>query len=100
MAANLPSCFLTQFLEQLLKFLLNSTLSQRSYDFLITTELIFWLPNFGFFSLCSLLYLVESYPPEDTIPEHRMHHYLLQPGEEHDDQCKRATARIWSKKTY
>ena len=43
---------------------------------------------------------MESYSPEDTIPEHRMHHYLLQPGEEHDDQCKRATARIWSKKTY
>ena len=25
---------------------------------------------------------------------------LLQSGEEHDDQCKRATDRIWSKKTY
>ena len=29
-----------------------------------------------------------------------MYCYLLQPGEEHDDQCKRATDRIWSKKTY
>ena len=55
MATNLPSCFLIQFLEQLLKFLLNFILlkyvkSQRSYGFLITKELIFWLlPNFGFF---------------------------------------------------
>ena len=45
---------LIQFLEQLLKFLLNFTLlkyvkSQRSYGFLITEELIFWLPNFGTF---------------------------------------------------
>ena len=41
MATNLPSCFSTEFLEQLLKFLLNFTLlkyvkSQRSYGFLIT----------------------------------------------------------------
>ena len=54
MATNLPSCFLIQFLEQRLKFLVNFTLlkyvkSQRSYGFLITKELIFWLPNFGFF---------------------------------------------------
>ena len=46
MATNLPSCFLIQFLEQLLKFLVNLTLlkyvkSQRSYVFLITKELIF-----------------------------------------------------------
>ena len=46
MATNLPSCFSTQFLEQLLKFLVNFTLlkyveSQRSYGFLITKELIF-----------------------------------------------------------
>ena len=46
MAINLPSCFLIQFLEQLLKFLVNFTLlkyvkSQRSYGFLITKELIF-----------------------------------------------------------
>ena len=46
MATNLPSCFSIQFLEQLLKFLVNFTLlkyvkSQRSYGFLITEELIF-----------------------------------------------------------
>ena len=46
MAKNLPSCFSIQFLEQLLKFLVNFTLlkyvkSQRSYGFLITKELIF-----------------------------------------------------------
>ena len=46
MATNLPSCFSIQFLEQLLKFLLNFTLlkyvkSQRSYGFLITKDLIF-----------------------------------------------------------
>ena len=29
-----------------------------------------------------------------------MYHYLLQPGEEHDDQWRRAMDRIWSKKTY
>ena len=46
MATNLPSCFSIQFLEQLLKFLVNFTLlkyvkSQRNYCFLITKELIF-----------------------------------------------------------
>ena len=46
MAKNLPSCFFIQFLEQLLKFLVNFTLlkyvkSQRSYGFLTTKELIF-----------------------------------------------------------
>ena len=29
-----------------------------------------------------------------------MYRYLLQPGEEHDDQGCRATDRIWSKGTY
>ena len=53
-ATNLQSCFLFQFLEQLLKFLLKFTLlkyvkTQRSYGFLITKEPIFWHPNFGFF---------------------------------------------------
>ena len=42
----------------------------------------------------------ENYPPEDTLSEDGLYHYLLQPGEEHDDQRKRATDRIWSKKTY
>ena len=46
METNLPSCFLIQFPEQLLKFLVNFTLlkyvrSQRSYGLLITKELIF-----------------------------------------------------------
>ena len=46
MATNLPSCFSIEFLEQLLKFLVNFTLfkyvkSQRSYGFLITKELMF-----------------------------------------------------------
>ena len=40
------------------------------------------------------------YPPEDRLPEDGLYLYLLQLGEEHDDQCKRATDRIWSKKTY
>ena len=42
----------------------------------------------------------KSYPPEDTLPEDGLYHYLLQPSEEHDDQCKRAMDRVWSKKTY
>ena len=29
-----------------------------------------------------------------------MYHYLLQPGEEHDDQRHRATDSMWSKGTY
>ena len=46
MATNLPSCFSIEFLEQLLKFLVNFTLlkyvkSQRRYGFLITKQLIF-----------------------------------------------------------
>ena len=63
MATNLPSCFFIQFLEQLLKFLVNFSLlkyvkSQRNYGFLIKGA-DFWLPNFGFKrSLLSLLKLV------------------------------------------
>ena len=34
------------------------------------------------------------------MPEDGLYRYLLQPGEEHDDQRKRATDRIWSKKPY
>ena len=47
MATNLPYCFFIQFLEQLLKFLVNFVTllkyvkSQRSYGFLIAKELIF-----------------------------------------------------------
>ena len=42
----------------------------------------------------------ENYLPEDALPEDELYHYLVQPDEEHDDQCKRAMDRIWSKKTY
>ena len=42
----------------------------------------------------------ENYPAEDTLPEDGLYCYLLQPGEEHDDQRKRAMDRIWPKKTY
>ena len=38
----------------------------------------------------------ESYPPEDKLPEDGLYHYLLQPGEEHDDRRCRATDReLW-----
>ena len=47
-----------------------------------------------------LLVNQESYPPEDTLPEDGLYCYLLQPGEEHDDQHTRAMDRIWSKVTY
>ena len=60
MATNLPSCFFIQFLEQLLKFLVNFTLlkyveSQRSYGFLVTKELIFGFQILDKRSLLSLL---------------------------------------------
>ena len=42
----------------------------------------------------------ESYPLEEVLPEDGLYRYLLQPGEEHDDQCRRATDRIWSKASY
>ena len=42
----------------------------------------------------------ENYPPEEILPEDGLYRYLLQPGEEHDDQRRRATDRIWSKETY
>ena len=42
----------------------------------------------------------ENYPPENLLPEDGLYRYLLQPGEEHDDQHKRATDRIWSKNSY
>ena len=41
----------------------------------------------------------ENYPPEDTLPEDGLYHYLLKPGEEHDDQWHRSMEQ-WSKKTY
>ena len=42
----------------------------------------------------------ENFPPETTLPEDGLYHYLLQPCEKHDDQWCRATDRIWYKKTY
>ena len=42
----------------------------------------------------------ESYPPEEVLPEDGLYHYLLQPSEEHDDQRRRATDRVWSNGTY
>ena len=42
----------------------------------------------------------ENYPGEYKLPEGRLYLYLLKPGEEHDDQRRRTTDRIWSKKTY
>ena len=47
-----------------------------------------------------LLVAQESYPPEEVLAEDGLYHYLLQPGEEHDGQRRRATDRIWSKGTY
>ena len=37
----------------------------------------------------------ENYPPEDRLPEDGLYTYPLQPGEEHDDQRRRAMDRIW-----
>ena len=42
----------------------------------------------------------ENYPPEEVLLEDGLYRYLLQPGEEHDDQRRRATDRIWSKASY
>ena len=42
----------------------------------------------------------ENYPPEEVLPEDGLYRYLLQPGEELDDQQHRATDRIWSKASY
>ena len=42
----------------------------------------------------------ESCPPEEVLLEDGLYRYLLQPGEEYDDQGHRATDRIWSKGTY
>ena len=47
-----------------------------------------------------LLVKQEVYPPEEVLPEDGLYRYLLQPGEEHDDQRCRATDRVWSKGTY
>ena len=43
---------------------------------------------------------LENYLEEDKLPKDGLYHYLLQPGEEHNDQRRRAMDRVWSKKTY
>ena len=42
----------------------------------------------------------EEYPPEEVLELDALYRYLLQPGEEHGDQRRRATDRIWSKQTF
>ena len=42
----------------------------------------------------------ESYPSEEVLLEDALYRYLLQPGEEHNDQRCRATDRIWSEASY
>ena len=82
MATNLPSCFLIQFLEQLLKFLGNFTLlkyvkSQRSYGFFnhkradrVFLVLKFWIR----FSFCRLLIKYFS-----SYPNLKLGHFLGHP---------------------
>ena len=65
-----------------------------------TTKMIGMKPN-GAFKLKEVLLVArESYPPEEVLPEDGLYRYLLQPGEEHNDQRCRATDRIWSKASY
>ena len=42
----------------------------------------------------------EDYPSEKMLPEDGLYLYLLQPGEEHSDQRRRATDAYWSKTMY
>jgi len=42
----------------------------------------------------------EEYPIENKLPYDGLYRYLLLPGEEHNDNRRRATDRIWSKRTY
>ena len=44
--------------------------------------------------------LAESYSPDDKLPGDGLYCYLLQPGQEHGDQRKRAMDRTWSKTFY
>ena len=41
-----------------------------------------------------------KYPKEKILPADGLYRYLLQPGEEHGDQRRRATDDIWSRKTF
>jgi len=42
----------------------------------------------------------KSYPKEEVVPADGLYRYLYQPGEEHGDQKRRATDKVWSKSTY
>ena len=97
MATNLPFCFFIQFLEQLLKFLVNFTLlkyvkSQRSYGFLITKELIFGfqildvkdhfsasliLFNYGFNFLFFPIKLIMCKSVKGSVTRCSLHHTTL-----------------------
>ena len=44
--------------------------------------------------------LDKIYPQETVLPEDGLNRYLYQPGEQHEDQKRRATDFIWSKNTY
>ena len=68
-----------------------------------TTEMIGWKPKDAIVldevplvnqeapeGPCSM----NNYSEEDKLPEDGLYQYLLQPGEEHDDQWRRATDRI------
>ena len=63
-----------------------------------TTEMIGMKPKDAIKLKEGPLVAQESYPPEEVLPEDRLYRYLLQPGEEHDDQQCRATDR--SKASY
>ena len=62
-----------------------------------TTEMIGMKPSNAIVLDKILLINRKNYPEEDKLPEDGLYQYLLQPGEEHDDQC---TDKIWSKGTY
>ena len=64
------------------------------------TEMIGMKPNYAIKLKAVPLVARESYPPDEILPEDGLYRYLLQPGEEHDDQRRRATDRIWSKASY
>ena len=65
-----------------------------------TTEMIGMKPKDAILLDQVLLVDGEAYPSEDKLPEDGLYRYLLQPGEEHDDQQCRAMDRVWSKGTY
>ena len=65
-----------------------------------TTEMIGMKPNDAIKLNEVPLVNRESYPLEEVLPEDGLYRYLLQPDEEHDDQRRRATDRIWSKTSH